>query len=423
MRTRSLWISLIAVLVATPLFAQETAVPPPDGPWWWRVIVFVVSLPWTLYRVFAEGERMYLLPAPLLGLATCLWSLREWRRQRFWTPRLIHVMAALGLATIIGINVSWVMAGGTMWTQRYVVIAIFGLFPYVAYLLFLGPKYLGRKRAPASIAPPPLDPLQPFQPRGQHLTVPSGDAERRHHGLRRTYAWGGAALVGLLFAAFALSPTQDVPSPRMMGGEFDALDDPESLVPLAHGIERGAPNAPITIIEFGDFQCPACGAFARREWPKIKEAFIDSGRAKFVFFDLPLTSLHDNTLEASRAARCADDQGRFWDYHDELLLQQEQWSPIPDPTAAFVRYAMTLELDDEAFRSCLEGGRHADVIAANRELASRLGLSSTPTILIRTEGGPTWRSPQRFFEQVSETFEEVARNAGLDRPPVSAGAG
>ena len=158
MRKRSLVIGLVAALavtlglafVATPLPAQEaTAVPPPDGPWWWRIFVFVVSLPWTLYRVFVEGERMYLLPAPLLGTAACIWSFLEWRRQRFWTPRIIHVMAALGLLTIIAINVSWVMAGGTMWTQRYVVIAIFGLFPYIAYLLFLGPKYLGRKRAPA----------------------------------------------------------------------------------------------------------------------------------------------------------------------------------------------------------------------------------------------------------------------------------
>lgn len=119
-----------------------------DGPWWARILVFIVSLPVTLWMIFVDGQRMHLLPAPLIGAATFLWSFREWRRQRYWTPRLIHVMSVLALATIVLINVDWVRTGGEMWTQRYVVIAIFGLFPYVTYLVFLGPKFLGRRASP-----------------------------------------------------------------------------------------------------------------------------------------------------------------------------------------------------------------------------------------------------------------------------------
>lgn len=119
-------------------------------PAWARVLFGIASVPYTLFKIFMEGERLYLLPAPLLAIWYCLWSFREWRRQRFWTPRIIHVMAVLALATIILINVDWVMAGGEMWTQRYVVIAAFGLFPYAAYLVFSGPKVVGRRRTVVS---------------------------------------------------------------------------------------------------------------------------------------------------------------------------------------------------------------------------------------------------------------------------------
>jgi tetratricopeptide (TPR) repeat protein len=125
----------------------EPTIPRVTGPWWWQVVTFVVSVPYTLYLVFLDGERMHLLPLPLTAAATCLWSFREWRRQRFWTPAFVHILAALGLTIIVAINIDWVRAGGEMWTQRYVVIAIFALFPYVAYLTFLGPHSIGRMRA------------------------------------------------------------------------------------------------------------------------------------------------------------------------------------------------------------------------------------------------------------------------------------
>ncbi|MDX1494229.1 MAG: hypothetical protein R3253_09230, partial [Longimicrobiales bacterium] len=146
---RILAASLVLIAVLAPVAVGAQGAPTSsDQPWWLQVIVFVVSLPYTLWMVFVEGERLMLLPAPLLAIGFMIWSFREWRRQRYWTPRIVHILAGLGLLTIIAINVDWVMAGGEMWTQRYVVIAIFGIFPYLAYLLFLGPRLLGRRRAP-----------------------------------------------------------------------------------------------------------------------------------------------------------------------------------------------------------------------------------------------------------------------------------
>lgn len=156
------WAMWIAALSAPTAAAAQESVPEVEGPWLLKALFFIASLPYTLYMVFVEGERLQLLPAPLVVIGLCLWSFRDWRRQGYWTPRIVHVMAVLGLLTIIAINVDWVMAGGEMWLQRYVVIAVFGVFPYLAYLLFLGPKLLGRRRTVEATgvdsAPPKSEP-------------------------------------------------------------------------------------------------------------------------------------------------------------------------------------------------------------------------------------------------------------------------
>jgi len=393
----------LAAALAAPVAGQQAAAPTLDGPWWIRVLYFVVSLPYTFYMVFVDGQRMHLLPAPLMGTAICLWSFREWRRQRYWTPRIVHIMAALALVTIVMINADWVSVGGQMNTQRYVVIAIFGLFPYVAYLLFLGPKYLGTRRAPMR---------EEGILRGE-AARPLQSGARGSSGLIWLYAVLGGVAIGLVGVAVAIGPRGvDSNSSRLMGPEFAALSNPESMVPLAHGVERGEPGAQITIVEFGDYQCPACGAFANHHKPRVEESFLTTGRAKFVYFDYPLTSMHANAVLAARAAHCAEDQGLFWEYHDELYRQQPEWSPLLEPEVAFATYAGSIGLNVHDFRVCLDSGRHADLVAANEELALALGIRSTPTILIMVDGGETRRSPAFTFEAVGRTFEEVVASVG-----------
>ena len=107
-------------------------VPPTDPEaWWLRLALFVISLPLTLYLVFADANQLMLLPAPLIAGLSLFWNLPEWRRQRYWAPRVIHWMSALAFLTLVAINVDWVRAGGTMWVQRYVVVAVCTLVPRV----------------------------------------------------------------------------------------------------------------------------------------------------------------------------------------------------------------------------------------------------------------------------------------------------
>jgi protein-disulfide isomerase len=209
------------------------------------------------------------------------------------------------------------------------------------------------------------------------------------------------AVLGLIIASQA-SDLTSIARP-----EFAALRAPESLIPTARGVVKGDPEARFSILTFGDYQCPACAWFADRVQPRVDSAFVDTGRAKFVFFDLPLGSVHANAFLAARAAHCAEDQARFWEYQDELYRTQASWASLPTPHDAFEEVAGTVGLDGVAFRSCLDSDRHASVVEANQELARTLGIRSTPTIVISLENGTTREVNKNSFAAIVQTLEEM----------------
>src|SRR5690606_8363378 len=130
------------------------------------------------------------------------------------------------------------------------------------------------------------------------------------------------------------------------------------------------------------FQCPACQGFATQVKPMVEAELVADGTAKFMFYDFPLTAIHPNAFLAARAARCAEDQGRFWEYHDVLFRNQTRWSGQPNPASAFEGYAADLGLDEGEFEGCLRSDRHADVVTANMELGNQLQVPGTPTIMV-----------------------------------------
>lgn len=164
------------------------------------------------------------------------------------------------------------------------------------------------------------------------------------------------------------------------------LGSDEELVALAQGVTKGDPDAPVTIVEFGDYQCPGCGSFALSVKPQIEGTLVESGRAKFVFYDFPLISIHPNAFLAARSSRCALEQDKYWEYHESLFRNQARWSTATMPSSAFEGYADDLGMDKRAFASCLNSDRYADVVSANMELGIRMGVSGTPTLLINSNG-------------------------------------
>jgi protein-disulfide isomerase len=168
----------------------------------------------------------------------------------------------------------------------------------------------------------------------------------------------------------------------------EGLDDLNRLVELAQGMTKGDPSAAVTIIEFGDFQCPACQQFATMVKPQVELALVETGKAKFIYYDWPIIEAHQHAFLAARASRCAGDQGKYWEYHDNLFRNQARWSTITDAEGTFIEYATTLALDEGEFESCLRSDRHAEVVTANMELGMQLGVRGTPTIIVEHGGVP-----------------------------------
>lgn len=192
------------------------------------------------------------------------------------------------------------------------------------------------------------------------------------------------------------------------GGATEPVDlgdiDAAALTELAQPIEVGDPDASVTIMEFGDYQCPACRTFAMSVKPQVDLAWVETGQAKFRFYDFPLDHMHEHAFLAARAARCAGDQQRYFDYHDELFRTQAEWSGMGSPTGHFGQLADDLGLDGRAFSACLDSDRFADVVTASQLLGHRLGVPGTPAVFVHD--GETLRPTAGFmFADVQQAME------------------
>ncbi len=138
----------------------------------------------------------------------------------------------------------------------------------------------------------------------------------------------------------------------------------------------GDANAPLTIIEFSDYQCPFCARFKTQTLDKIKSEYIDTGKVKFVYRDFPL-SFHQFAQKAAEAAECADDQGKYWEYHDAIFDNQASLN-----LAKFEEIGNNLELDMESFSDCLDSGKYQQEVLKDFQDGQSLGVRGTPYFII-----------------------------------------
>lgn len=146
----------------------------------------------------------------------------------------------------------------------------------------------------------------------------------------------------------------------------------------------GNPNAPITIIEFSDFQCPFCARFHVQTLPLILEEYIEQGKVKLVFRDFPIQSIHPNALPASVASECANEQGKFKEMYDMLFENQNEWNKqeTVDALSLFSQYATEIQLEQETFDSCLTNGNYIEEIRKDLDDGQNYGVSGTPGFFI-----------------------------------------
>jgi len=162
---------------------------------------------------------------------------------------------------------------------------------------------------------------------------------------------------------------------------------------------RGNAAAPVTIVEFSDFQCPFC-VRARPTVNRVREVYGD--QVRFAFRHFPL-AFHEQAQKAGEATACAGDQDKFWEMHDLLWQSQGQLQP-----AALKEHATTLGLDADLFGQCLDSGRHSSVVADDATVGKQLGVSGTPAFFIN--GRPlTGAQPFEAFAEIID--DELARAA------------
>lgn len=152
---------------------------------------------------------------------------------------------------------------------------------------------------------------------------------------------------------------------------------------LAGYPSMGKADAPVTVVEFGDYQCPGCAAYANDQGKKIKESYVDTGKVKFVFHELPISS-HAHAYVAAQAARIAGDQGKFWEMHELLFAKQTEWAPLSPAQVKvkFSEYAQEMGLDVTAFNQALESNKYRDTIEKASQESLAAGIQSTPSFVI-----------------------------------------
>jgi protein-disulfide isomerase len=150
---------------------------------------------------------------------------------------------------------------------------------------------------------------------------------------------------------------------------------------------KGNPNAPVTVVEFSDFQCPFCSKFYKETLSQLDENYIATGKVKLVYRDMPIDSLHPNARTAHIAAECADEKGKFWEFHNMLFEKQAEWQRLPaaDLQSTLNQYATDLGLQSASFESCMKSQEIADEINKDSLDSVLYGATGTPTFFIGNE--------------------------------------
>jgi protein-disulfide isomerase len=169
----------------------------------------------------------------------------------------------------------------------------------------------------------------------------------------------------------------------------------------------GSASAPITIIEFSDFQCSFCKRFWADTLPKLREAYIDQGKARFIYRHFAILGKHSE--QAAQAAECAAEQGKFWEYHDQLFKNQ---GGLAFTETKLRQYARDIGLNAGAFGACLGSGKHKDKVERETTAAAYVGGRGTPFFIVN-QRHLVGAQPYEVFQKV---IDEELESAKVKKP-------
>jgi protein-disulfide isomerase len=239
------------------------------------------------------------------------------------------------------------------------------------------------------------------QPRDRNVRPKNSAREARASSRPKTFLWvlGLIALVGVAALGYVAS------KPKSSGATVTDVADTTNAGP-PQGYLIGKVDAPVKILEFADFECPSCGGFATVTEPDVRTRIIEPGLANLTYYDFPLTQ-HRNTLAASNAAACADEQGKFWPMHDRIFQAQDEWNgeATDAPKPFFKRYAGEAGLDVAKWEACYDARKYQKRISANLAEGIRRGVSSTPTFVI----GNKMYAGLRSYDELKRLVDSAAK--------------
>jgi protein-disulfide isomerase len=188
------------------------------------------------------------------------------------------------------------------------------------------------------------------------------------------------AIIGVIVVAIVVGIAASYSSPSSETVNLDMGRTHGSISTAMGSPILGDPSAPITIVEFGDYQCEQCYAWFHETKPAIVQDYIDTGKANLVFVDLAF--LGKDSIPASMATYCAEDQGMYWEYHDLLYNSQESVDGGWANSERLKAFAFSLDLDMELFESCLDSGKYSKRVQYNIQQAKENGVRGTPGFFI-----------------------------------------
>ncbi|MEJ0021037.1 MAG: thioredoxin domain-containing protein [Candidatus Doudnabacteria bacterium] len=147
--------------------------------------------------------------------------------------------------------------------------------------------------------------------------------------------------------------------------------------------QLGSPNAPIQVVEFADFQCPYCEQFYATAFNQINDKYVKTGKVKFIFADAPI--IGEESTIAARGGKCADEQGKFWDYYNYLFQHQKPENNGNLRTSNLKKIALQIGLDGEQFDACLDSQKYASEVSDELKLFGVLGITGTPGFVINDQ--------------------------------------
>jgi|TARA_Y100000310_G_scaffold63439_2_gene58868 protein-disulfide isomerase len=217
--------------------------------------------------------------------------------------------------------------------------------------------------------------------------TPNENNKKYRFEISKVRLWQGISLILLLMVAFLWFnpdfgvPKGQVPVPTGAAPSPTQAPQPQAPTKLDNVDEDDDPvmgnkNAPVTIVSFEDYQCPFCKKAFEQSVLQVKKEYIDTGKVRYIFRDFPL-SFHPEAQSAAEASECADEQEKFWEYHDALYENQQGLG-----SDLYIQLAQQLGLDADKFKTCIDTGKYSQEVKDDFSYGSQIGVSGTPTFFI-----------------------------------------